>query len=254
MGSDKLISGHHVSSDQGKALLELHKLGVLTWKPWIGGRYKQGGLLVVGESNYANDDKGVTSDAAVAAVNGDWEFTNKVVDDFCLSRRKSNGTFDGVTYLLKQSSDAEVRSVSSEVWNSFAYMDLIQEAMKGTGWKGTENRTKSERPSKHLWKPGWVALAEVVKLLKPGSLMFVGSGLAYKCNRKLLPQGIEGHITNVCKPDGKFWLRTGWVRLSDGKEIEVVSIPNPHSAHGYLRECWRNAFWKCDVVKKILRL
>lgn len=253
MGSGKMISGY-ISPAQEKAFLELHKRNVLKWLPWVGNSYEPGGLLVVGESNYANDKAGATSDIAVAAVNGNWRFTNRVVEVFCLSRSESNGTFDGVTYLLKKSSDAEVSSVSSEVWNSFAYMDLIQEAMKGIGWKGTENRTKSERPGAHLWKPGWVALAEVIKILKPGSLMFVGSELAYKCNKKWLPQGIEGHITNVCKPDGKFWLRTGWVRLNDGKEIKVVSIPNPHSAHGYLRECWRNAFWKCDVVKKILHL
>ena len=243
MGSNKMISGH-ISPAQEQAFLELHKRGLLTWLPWVGGDYKPGGLLVVGETNYAHDDSGATPDDAVANVNGNWHFTHDVVNTFCLSRRKSNRTFDVITHLLKGSDAAKVAAVSAEVWQSFAYMDLIQTAMKGKGWGNGDKRIAIERPQKAMWKPGWKALIEVIKILKPGSLLFVGAGLAYNCKGKSLPDGTESCITNVCKVDHSLWLRAGWIKPYGENRIDIISIPNPGGARGFVCECWRKAVWE----------
>jgi hypothetical protein len=91
-------------------------------------------MLVVGESNYAKDDLGATPDEAVAVVNGNPSFIQEVVKRVSISREQSNRTFDAITYLLKQSNGSNIKDVSAETWNSFAYMDVIQCAMMGCGW------------------------------------------------------------------------------------------------------------------------
>lgn len=240
MGSDKMISGHILPA-QEKAFLELHKRNVLKWLPWVGNGYEPGGLLVVGETNYANDDSGATPSDAVANVNGNWRFTHDVVDRFCLSRRNSNRTFDVITHLLKESDAAKAAHVSAEVWQSLAYMDLIQTAMKGRGWENGYKRNAIERPQKQLWKPGWEALIEVIRILKPGSLLFVGAGLACKCNGKFLPNGTESHIANVRKVGKTLWMRARWIKPSGETKIDIVSIPNPGGTHGFVCKSWRKA-------------
>ena len=203
----------------------LHEKGVLQWKPWIGNGYQIGGLMVVGESNYADADDGKTLDAAVAEVNGNWNFTQDVVELFCISRKQPNRTFDGITYLLKPSED-NVADVSFKVWHSIAYMDVIQCAMKGKGYGGNAR----QRPADNLWKPGWSAVAEVIKVLRPSRLLFVGSELAYHSTSRFMPRGrMSANIRNACNI-GRLWLRDGFVDVDGIGKLPVLSIPNPASA------------------------
>ncbi len=214
----------------------LHEDCVLRWRPWVGERYEKGGLMVVAETNYANSDCGATPMKAIDAVNGNWHFTRNVVELFCVRRDKSNRTFDAITNLLKASASDKVQDVSSAVWQSFAYMDVIQKAMRGTGWQGAQSR---ERHTEDLWKPGWMAVFEVIKALKPGKLLFVGAGLAYHCTSMFLPTGVSARLVNKRKV-GRQWLRTGEIVVDGLGTMPVVSIPNPGSARGFAYAPWRN--------------
>lgn len=226
-----------------KVFCALHDKGVLTWCPWVGEQYSKGGLLVVAESNYAKDDKGNTPDAAVACVNGNRAFTKEVVDMFCLSRKKTNKTFDGVTYILMQDDDDIVKKVSRSIWNSVAFMDVIQCAMKGIGWKEDKAlaRNNIERPARYLWKPGWEALVSVVKVLEPSCMLFVGSSLAYMCNKVFLPKGVAAEIKKRQVVGKRLWLRTGWMKVEERNKVAIISIPNPGGAHGFSLDLWRKA-------------
>lgn len=208
----------------------------LTWKPWVGNSYKEGGLMVVGDTNYADGDMGATPEAAIATVNNDWHFTENVVRRFCISRKDTNRTFDAITYLLMKSASDKVEGASSAVWNSFAYIDAIQRAMRGRGW----GFTKRERPCDDLWEDGWKAVCGAVRLLRPGRLLFVGAELARHCTRKYLPHGVSAEISDDRKI-GFQYLRMGHLSVGEDTGVPIFAIPNPASARGFQKQVWREA-------------
>ena len=229
--------------NRDKVFCEIKNLqtrGVITWYPWIGKDYFYGGMLVVGESNCAKDDVGVTPDVAVSAVNGNPWFTREVINRACILHEAYNRTFSAITYLLRKSDGLNVDNASVETWNSLAYMDVIQCAMKGVGWLGANARKRIERPSPSLWKPGWEALYCVINILKPNKLFFVGASLFYNSKRKYLPAGVNVRIRNE-EFINRLWLRTGVITLLDGKKVDVICIPNPGGEQGFVKEAWRSS-------------
>jgi hypothetical protein len=131
-----------------------------------------------------------------------------------------------------------VDNASVETWNSLAYMDVIQCAMKGVGWLGANARKRIERPSPSLWKPGWNALYSVINIIKPSKLVFVGASLYYYSKHQFLPNGIDVQLRNDTRVN-RLWLRSGTITISDGRTFDVVCIPNPGGAHGFKRDVWR---------------
>lgn len=233
---------------------ELEKLrGALTWRPWVGEKYPaEGGLLVVGESNFvdATNDivdypEGVTPETAVDTVNKDWEFTNKVIKRFCIDRipvtrytltkkgHKFPPTLEAIFKVLNDLPDSDEKSRA--VWNSIAYMDLIQCALVGN-W-GNKDRA---RPTEEMWGPGWTAVLAAIAVLKPGKLLFVGSDVATTCNKKFLPENAQAHVVNDRKI-GSCWLRRGWLQPPNSNRIDFVGIPNPGGAHGFSPADWKDA-------------
>lgn len=226
---------------------QLRDAKMLTWRPWVGRGYTEGGLLVIGESNYADEERenpSPTREIAVERVNVNWHFTEEVVKRFCLKRTEPNKTFDGVTHILKAEDSMPDFEASAKVWESFAYMDLLQCAMQGKGW-GQDSR---QRPWKELWPQGWKAVLAVIEVLKPGKLLFVGSGVATNCNRKLLPGGVDAKIKNHRKV-GNLWLRTGALKPNGSQPIELIGIPNPGGAHGFSPDKWRDATRRILMAK-----
>ena len=218
--------------------------GTLTWRPWVGEKYPaEGGILVVGESNYADETndfveypKNVTPEKAVDKVNEDWNFTNKVIRCFCIDRAKTNRTFDGISGVLNDSPDSDERARA--VWNSIAYMDLIQCALRGR-WDSL-GRTTRERPDEEMWKRGWSAVLAAIAVLKPEKMLFVGSGVATTCNEKFLPENVQAQVVNARKI-GRLLFRTGWLRPRDSERIAFAAMPNPGGARGFSPVAWRKA-------------
>ena len=227
--------------------------GTLTWRPWVGEKYPaEGGILVVGESNYADETndivdypEGVTPETAVDIVNKDWEFTNKVIQHFCIDRiplkrytqtkkgHKFPPTLEAPFKVLNDLPDSDEKSRA--VWNSIAYMDLIQCALVGV-W-GQKDRA---RPTEEMWGPGWSAVLAAIAVLKPEKMLFVGSGVATTCNEKFLPENVQAQVVNARKI-GRLLFRTGWLRPRDSERIAFAAMPNPGGARGFSPVAWRKA-------------
>ena len=220
-----------------KAIEALNSKRILTWYPWIGAEYARGGLLVIGESNYANGDSGSTPDAARKAVDGNEHFTECVVSRFCINRCKRNPTFDGITKVLRDDLKKDLLTVGRQTWGRIAYMDVIQKSMRGKckGWKDFKDRS---RPTKEMWTPGWKAVLKVIEILKPGFLLFVGAGVANHFSNKYMQDGYKAEM----KADGKIgrhiW-REGALILPSGLKVKVCVIPNPGRAQGFRPDEWR---------------
>ena len=214
----------------------LHAKDVLTWYPWIGSDFTKGGLMVIGESNYADGDCGPTPEAACKAVDGNVHFTESVVSRFCTNRRERNPTFDGITNVLCDYGKNDILSAGRFVWNRIAYMDVIQRSMVGRckSWPGK----KRSRPSEDMWAPGWNAVLKVIEILQPGALLFVGAGVARHFSTKYLQDGYRADINEDDKIGHLKW-RKGVLILPPGGKIKVCAIPNPGGAHGFSPKEWR---------------
>ena len=240
MSADKLGISH---KNVRKVLEGLQAKRELTWLPWIGTDYTQGGLMVVGESNYANRDCGPTIDAACKAVEGNAYFTECVVSAFCINRTKRNPTFDGITNVLVDNGKSDILEAGRQAWGKIAYMDVIQQAMRGKDWsnKGHSQLVVSKRPSRptnEMWKPGWKAVMKVVDILKPGALLLVGAGVATHFSDKYVPSDYGAETKNDGKI-GRLIRRTGTLTLPSRQKIKVCAIPNPGGAHGFVPTKWR---------------
>ena len=237
-------------------ILKLHEDGVITWYPWVGVDYKEGGLMVVGESNYADGDMGDSPEKACKAVNDNVNFTKEMVMRFSIKRNDTNKTFTGISKVLCYDSllTSDIVDIGCSVWRRIAYMDVIQKAMQGlpnrkkklipNAW---ENRKHRERPSKELWEPGWLAVLNVIEILKPDAILFVGCGVADHCNHKFLPQGYNGVMRKERIGRERAIWREGVLSLSSGKAIRFGAMPNPGKPYGFNYTDWRDRVQRCCV-------
>ena len=228
---------------------EIHNEEAITWYPWVGVDYKEGGLLVIGESNYADGDMGETPEKACKALEDNVNFTREMVRLFIINRDKANKTFTGISNVLCDNSllSSNMVVIGRSVWKRIAYMDVIQTAMQGLPEEGVPtppawaNCKKRQRPKeKKLWTNGWRAVLKVIKVLKPNSILFVGSGVADHCNPKFLPHGNNSVMHKERIENAWPLWREGELKLQDGRSIKFGAIPNPGSQGGFNYRVWRD--------------
>ena len=244
-----IICGNH--QPLNPRLKQLHANRVITWYPWVGADYQEGGLMVVGESTYADSENGDTPELACRNVNSNVNFIIEGVYKHCIFHSKGNRTFTGVSRVLCDDSmiSDNITSIGRAVWRRIAYMDVIQRTMRGLPSKNSlltnawRNITRRERPSKELWKPGWKAVLNVVDILKPKALLFVGAGVADHCNRDFLPDGYECSMVRERLRPGLI-VRTGELILRNGEAIKICAMPNPGSQRGFNANDWRSVVRK----------
>ena len=238
--------------EMDRGFVKLHKEGILTWYPWVGANYQPGGLMVIGESNYADSDEGKSPEEACEKVDMDVNFTREVVNKFCINHEEYNKTLDGISKVLSIDGFA---ADSYFVWQRIAYMDVIQKAMRGLPKKPVPERwvkykgVGRERPGcERLWKWGWRAVLKVIDILKPGVLLLVGAGVGDHCASPFLQDGYESSLEkkqlDYCH-SGSY--RVGTLTMPNGNSIYVFIMHNPSSKAGFEPNVWRG------LVKKHLR-
>ena len=211
-------------------LCRLIKNDGLSWLLWIGDEYCETNLLVVGESNYADQDT-PDEDAKSAGlrVKQNHKFTRGVVSCFCVCRKRKNQTFDGIGFVL-QSGSRYLIEESVKVWRRIAFMDLVQIPMLGKGW----GKVARNRPSMEAMEDGWCVLRKVVEILKPKAILFVGCSTvtAVKAKKRQRKFGISE--LQLSKKD-----KRGILAMNDGCKIPFYVMPNPGSAYGFSKNEWQ---------------
>ena len=166
-----------------KKLKELVSKKGLSWYPWVGSKYKKGGVLVIGESNYADSNTASDSKSAVEMVENDELFTRRVID--VLGLRDGNGTLDRISKILHHDwttwDTVEGRGFR-EKWNDLAYVDISQRVV----WTGAVYGNEKE-PSGIKTKvldediaAGWPLMLKVCDVLKPSKIL-VFSSRSFNC-------------------------------------------------------------------------
>ena len=131
---------------------DLQRVAGLTWLPWIGKKYAQGKVLVLGESHYCYCDN--TPDD----IERRREETREVIAAYAQSDRNAGNqykTYEPMGEVLRASIFKEIHQ--NELWSQIAFMNLIQKCM--------DNNTK--RPNWQLFLNGWQVVFQVVNVLQP---------------------------------------------------------------------------------------
>lgn len=145
----------HMDVSYEEGFQELMRLERLNWLPWIGADWKTAKhrILIVGESHYGDPEK----------VTGDVNFSREIVMETGLGNwypSKFFGNFHR-TLLGTDNLSGEQRTA---MWRHLAFCNFIQRPMEN----------QNVRPSMNEFFEGWGKFVDLLKLLRPETVVFLG--------------------------------------------------------------------------------
>lgn len=137
-----------VNDELYKALGEINKLKRL---PWIGKNYYQNRILILGDSHYATNDE----------AEKEFEDPFSTIETVrSVIKTGPYSFYDGLYKLFNLETTKRIESF----WSNIAFYNFVQEVMKSV----------HEKPSPTNRMEAWQCLAEVVKVLHPKFILFLG--------------------------------------------------------------------------------
>ena len=151
---------------------QLTKINGLKWLPWVGDRFDllsaENRLLIVGESHYLKDtpESKKRHDSPT--------FTREVIEELAIKRQYYNTKiFQNLHRALFRNDDFD----SQTFWNLVSFYNFIQRPME----------TNEGRPTSDDFYQGWLTFFETIKVLKPKTCLFIGTG-ASNLIQKAIPK------------------------------------------------------------------
>lgn len=200
--------------------------GHLRWKPWIGAEWKSSErrILVVGESHYAAKPDAEDVQARVEEWNNDSESTREIVCEVGVDEWYASRFFGNLhRALLGADIHGEKRTT---LWRNLAFCNFIQRPMRDPG----------ERPSPGEFFGGWRDFMELLKLLRPDTVLFVGVSAANSFDGAMSTLGIE-HTMSVDAMQNGAYPRDFSVTF-DGLCVRMLAIR--HVSQYFAWETWRD--------------
>lgn len=190
---------------------DLNSVDGLTWLPWVGCHYRIGGVLVVGESDYAMNDMATDDETPCEHITHDRQFVRKVIDRFGIRLDGYNPTIANIRRMLARDCDE-----NGKTFTRVAFMDFCQRALS---WEG------DEKPVAADFVNGLPVVQSVIRILKPDIVLFAGlaatSAIQGLSDIARLPETV-----NQCRP---------WVGCIEG----VDSVFIRHSSRYFAVGTWR---------------
>ncbi|MBF9236618.1 hypothetical protein I2I05_04340 [Hymenobacter sp. BT683] len=189
----------------------------LNWLPWIGEKFPQTGVLLVGESFYEDGDGWLSQKDATRKL-----VENHGLNSFQAKFAKSRFFRNTESTLLAQptSSFAE----RERVWTSVSYLNLVQQPMA----------SRKIRPTVEDFDLGWQVLLDVAKIIQPQVCIRLGiAGI-----------GRLGHLlatktTGWQYDSGDFKKRPLVINLRHGDyRLKIVCVNHPSGSFGYKYQAW----------------
>ena len=113
-------------------------------------------------------------------------------------------------------------------WNQYAYYNFVQRPM---------NEETGERPSDEDFDRAWHTFFELIKVLKPSRVLFLGNSSADRFDICAKRNKIDYRPTERIKKIGSAYGKRSFV-LQDGKEIQLEFIRHPSKYFSW--EEWRD--------------
>lgn len=202
------------------------EFGHLRWKPWIGAEWKSSErrILVVGESHYATKPGAENSQERIEEWENDSESTCEIVCEVGVDEWYSSRFFGNLHRALL---GTDVHGPSrTNLWRHLAFCNFIQRPM----------RDSRERPSPDEFFEGWRHFMELLKRLRPETVLFVGVSAANAFGGAMSTLGI-GHKMNVESMRNGAYPRDFSVTF-DGMSVRMLAIR--HVSQYFAWETWRD--------------
>lgn len=188
----------------------------LTWYPWVGVKFasSEKKVLFVAESHYSSESDKKQIAKKLAEVADDVGFTKDVVWESHVHNWWSSSMVSGLHRALFKTSRLPEGGRKS-LWEHAAFYNFIQRPME-------YNSTVKERPSGEEFFAGWNTFVEVVKILKPDVVIFIGT-TAMGCFKQAMSAMNIKHEEMSCEYANGAYSRFGWLEL-DNYRTTMMSI------------------------------
>ena len=217
------------------------ELNGLTWYPWVGAKFAtaEKKVLVVAESHYSSENDKEQIAKKLAEVAGDIGLTKDVVWESHIYDWWHSTMVSGLHRALFKTSRLPEQGRKS-LWEHIAFYNFIQRPME-------YNAEVKERPSGEEFFAGWNTFVEVVKILKPEVVIFVGT-TAMRCFKQALSAMNVKHEEVSCEFANGAYSRFGWLE-ADNYRTSLISIR--HTSNFFSWPTWNEVLTRRipDVVK-----
>lgn len=202
----------------------------LTWYPWVGAKFASAEMkiLVVAESHYSSENDKKLIAKKLAEVADDIGLTKDVVWESHVNEWWHNTMVSGLHRALFKTSHLPEHGRKS-LWEGIAFYNFIQRPME-------YNTEVKERPSGEEFFAGWNTFVEVVKILKPEVVIFVGT-TAMGCFKQALSAMNVKHEEVSCEYANGAYSRFGWLE-TDNYRTALISIR--HTSNFFSWPTWND--------------
>lgn len=201
--------------------------GHLRWKPWIGADWKSAErrVIVVGESHYAAKPDDAGKQERVQEWNADPDGTREVVCEVGVEEWYASRFFGNLHRALL---GADVHGESrTALWRHLAFCNFIQQrTMKDSG----------ERPGQNEFFGGWRYFMELLRLLRPDTVLFVGVSAANHFNGAMSALGIDHAMHVEIMRNGAY--PRDFSATFDGMAVRMLAIR--HVSKYFAWETWHD--------------
>lgn len=206
----------------------------LTWYPWVGAKFASAKMriLIVGESHYSSESDKKLIAKKLAEVADDAWFTRDIVWESHVNEWCPVEMANGLHRALFKTSRLPEEGRKS-FWGGVAFYNFIQRPMEYNG-------EVKERPSWAEFFAGWNTFVEVVKILKPEVVIFVGT-TAMGCFKQALSAMNVKHEETSCEYANGAYSRFGWLE-TDNHRTSLISIR--HTSNFFSWPAWNDVLMR----------
>lgn len=223
-------------SQYDQSLNELVEKDSLAWLPWVGSRYDEHRILLVGESHYDSHKK-----------EEDWHlqrsYTRDVIQELAIENREHKTPFfSNVARLLTG------QSSSREVWHDVAFMNHVQRIMRVEEHEGKE---LTETPTNMDFYYGWVNMFEVMRVLRPKVVVYLGVAASNTFEFAAEKHGvIKNPMFHYKEQINRTYVRRAKVETDFGDDIPLYFIAHPSAYFSW--EKWRDFLLHRKALQEFL--
>ena len=176
---------NHLDESFDDELRHLVEFDQLNWLPWIGSEWRNAKhrILIVAESHYGAKRGETAIQEKLDACSGDPMFTREIVLETGVGNWYASRLFGNIHRALLRT-DALNEDSRTALWRHLAFCNFIQRPMEN----------ESARPAPTEFFSGWRCFVELLKVLHPETVIFIGVSAANHFDGAMSAMGMKHEI------------------------------------------------------------
>ena len=199
--------------------MEFKQIESLTWHPYVGSDFENNRILIVGESHYLKQIEINSFEKHLDPL-----FTRHIVQDMC---------FDRDYYKIKIFTNFHRAMMGNDTfdtypfWNQYAFYNFIQRPME---------EESGERPTHEDIDHAWHTFFELIQVLNPSRVLFLGNSSADRFNLNAEQMNRAYKPVQWIKKIGSAYGKRAFL-TNNNQEIQLDFIRHPSKYFSWER--WR---------------